>query len=74
MTPFSGRAWDGDSQEVFYQRGHLQKKSVRDEGSKMEQGNVLGEEVVLARVPWGAQDWGVCEWYHRVAPAPEANG
>lgn len=52
----------------------MQKKSVRDEGSKMEQGNVLGEEVVLARVPWGAQDWGVCEWYHRVAPAPEANG
>lgn len=70
VTPFLGRAWDGDSQEVFYQRGHLQKKSVRDEGSKMEQGNVLGEEVVLARVPWGAQLQSVCEWYHRVAPAP----
>lgn len=36
----------------------MQKKLVRDERSKMEQGNARGEEVVLARIPWGAQDWG----------------
>ena len=36
----------------------MQKKFVRGERSKTEQGNAQGEEVVLARIPWGAQDWG----------------
>lgn len=50
---------------------HLQEKSVRGEGSRTEQGKELGEDVVFARVPWGAREG---EWYHSVASDPEAIG